>query len=40
LTTMDLCDQDRYHEHRTLEQELDDVFRPNAREPEEPVHVN
>ncbi|MEN9795447.1 MAG: hypothetical protein RLZZ150_424 [Bacteroidota bacterium] len=33
-------DQDRYHEHRTLEQELDDVFRPNALEPEEPVHVN
>jgi len=23
-----------------LEQELDDVFRPNALEPEEPVHVN
>ncbi|MCX6141341.1 MAG: hypothetical protein NTX15_11040 [Candidatus Kapabacteria bacterium] len=28
-------DQDRYHQTRTLEQELDEVFRPNALEPPE-----
>lgn len=33
-------DQDRYHEHRSLEQELDEVFRPNALEAEEPAHIN
>jgi len=30
-------DQDRYHETRTLEQELDEVFRPNALEPPEEI---
>lgn len=33
-------DQDRYHEQRSLEQELDEVFRPNALEREEPMHIN
>lgn len=33
-------DQDRYHEQRSLEQELDEVFRPNALETEEPAHIN
>ena len=33
-------DQDRYHEKRSLEQELDEVFRPNALEAEEPAHIN
>ncbi len=28
-------DQDHYHESRSLEQELDEVFRPNALEPPE-----
>lgn len=33
-------DQDRYHEKRSLEQELDEVFRPNALEADEPAHIN
>lgn len=30
-------DQERYHERRSLEQELDEVFRPNALEPPEEI---
>ncbi|MBL0321611.1 MAG: hypothetical protein IPP80_04385 [Ignavibacteria bacterium] len=30
-------DQERYHQTRTLEQELDEVFRPNALEPPEEI---
>ncbi len=33
-------DQDRFHEQRTLEQELDEVFRPNALESEQPLSIN
>lgn len=33
-------DQDRYHEKRSLEDELDEVFRPNSIEPAEAAHIN
>ena len=33
-------DQDRYHEHRSLAEEIDEIFRPNAIDSLEADHVN
>lgn len=35
-----LRDQDRYHEFRTVHEEIDEIFRPNALDAMESDHVN